>query len=159
MKVTKIEEDALQERGKQHFIGIDRHGTRCPSGRGKCILLNVIALDKMPYRRKPNTVCWELIGTEEDALQERGKHILLELIGIKEDALQERAKQTLFKVVGIEEDALQERAKQNLLGISRHWKKMPYRRDRTEPLSIGIAKHDAVALACICPVVWHLVKN
>jgi len=139
LKVTKIEEDALQERGKQHFIGIDRHGTRCPSGRGKCILLNVIALDKMPYRRKPNTVCWELIGTEEDALQERGKHILLELIGIKEDALQERAKQ-------------------NLLGISRHWKKMPYRRDR-KPLSIGIAKHDAVALACICPVVWHLVKN
>ncbi len=25
-----------------------------------------------------------------------------------------------------------------------------------EPYSVGIEKHDAVALACICPVVWPL---
>ncbi len=41
----------------------------------------------------------------------------LELIGIEEDALQEGAKRILLKLMGIEEDVLQERKKNFLLEL------------------------------------------
>ncbi len=43
----------------------------------------------MPYRRGEKAFSWESIGTEEDALQERGHHVYHK-VGIEEDALQER---------------------------------------------------------------------
>ncbi len=43
----------------------------------------------MPYRRDRNTLCWELVAFEEEALQERGHHVC-HTVGIEENALQER---------------------------------------------------------------------
>ena len=59
-KAIGAEEDALQDRGKQRFVEVNRHWRRCPTG-------------------ERETRLFKVVGVEEDALQKRAKHSILAL--------------------------------------------------------------------------------
>lgn len=117
-KAIGAEEDALQDRGKQHFVEVNRHWRRCPTGERETHSIQ----SSRRWRRCPTEESQtQHISIEEDAPQEREEHVRLELIGIEEDALQEGAKRILLKLMGIEEDVLQER-KNNFLLELKAWR-------------------------------------